>query len=234
MEDVIEIDLIEIWHIIIKKLWIILAATLACMTISTLYTKLLIPEKFESYATMIVNTRQDQSASVTNDQINSAKQLVLTYSYILKSDTILDKVIDNLNLTNIEGFESITSKKLSEDIVNIQQVDTTQVMRITATTIDPTISSRIVSEIVKLAPNMIISTVKAGSVEVISYPKPNYQKVSPSLTKNALIGAFLGMMVSTGIIILLALLDNTVKTDEDITKRLGLLVIGVIPSIEER
>ena len=45
---------------------------------------------------MIVNTRQDTTSNVTSDQINSATKLVSTYSIIIKSDTVLQQVIDNL------------------------------------------------------------------------------------------------------------------------------------------
>ena len=47
---------------------------------------------------MIVNTRQDVNANVTSDQINSATKLVSTYSIIIKSDTVLQQVINDLGL----------------------------------------------------------------------------------------------------------------------------------------
>ena len=58
---------------------------------------------------MIVNTRQDTTSNVTSDQINSATKLVSTYSIIIKSDTVLQQVIDNLGL-------SLTYEKLAERV----------------------------------------------------------------------------------------------------------------------
>ena len=60
----------------------------------------LITPQYESSALMIVNTRQDTTSTVTSDQINSATKLVSTYSIIIKSDTVLQQVIDDLGLSS--------------------------------------------------------------------------------------------------------------------------------------
>lgn len=232
-EDIITINLKEFFTELLNHIVAIILVTFAFAIVGFCFTKFLIPEKFEANATMIVNTRQDQNGTVTNDQINSAKQLVTTYAVILKSDTIMEQVIENLNLREIEGWEELTAEDFAKDIVEVAQVDSTQVMRITATTNDADLSADIVTEIVNMAPDMIINTVKAGSVEVISAPKANYEKVAPSVMKNTAICAFLGMVLVVGVVILKKLLDNTFKTDEDITKHIGLTVLGVIPSYKD-
>lgn len=235
MEDTYEIDLREIFGLIKNRLAVIICCTIACAAIAVAATIFLMPEKFQSDATLIVNTRDAAtSATVTNDQINSAKQLVDTYAVILKSDTVMDTVIEKLNLTSVEGFEEVTAKTLAEDIVTIAQVDSTQVMRISAVTTNADLSTDIVTEIVNLAPDMIINTVKAGSVEIISAPKAQDEKVSPSLTKNTAIGGMLGLVISMGSVVLSGLLDRTFKSDEDIVRHLELPVLGVIPDVEKK
>ena len=234
MEDeIITIDLKEVFTQLMNNLITIIVVTLSFAAIGFCFTKFVIPEKFEASATMIVNTRRDQNAGITNDQINSAKQMVTTYAVILKSDTVVEQVIENLDLRSIDGWEEITAEDFAKNIINVEQVSSTQVMKITAKTIDADLSADIVSEIVSIAPEMIINTVKAGSVEIISAPKANYKKVSPSLTKNTLICAFIGMILSIGFVLIKYLMDNTFKTDEDIVKHLGIPVLGVIPSYKD-
>ena len=79
--------------------------------------------KYDSSALMIVNTRQDVNANVTSDQINSATKLVSTYSIIIKSDTVLQQVIDNLGL-------NLTYAKLNKR-VTVAAVYDTQDMKLT-------------------------------------------------------------------------------------------------------
>ena len=52
---------------------------------------------------------------------------------------------------------------------------------------------------------------------------------SPSVMKNTLIGAILGILIAAGIIILVFMLDDTVKTPEDVETYLGLNVLASIP-----
>ncbi len=232
-EDFLTIDLKELFNVVKNNLVFIISLTLSFALISGFYTKLMIPKTYSAQATMIVNTRPDQNAVVTYDQINSAKQLVGTYAVILKSDTVIDKVIENLNLTSLKGWEEITAEKLAKNIT-VEAVDATQVIKISAITIDPDLSADIVAEIVDIAPDMIINTVKAGSVEIISSPRANYKKVAPSTSKNVLIATFLGAVISIGLTIMVYMLDNTFKSEEDILKQLQLPVLGVIPTISNK
>jgi len=54
-------------------------------------------------------------------------------------------------------------------------------------------------------------------------------QTSPSTKKNVLIGALAGLILSAGIIILLTLMDDTIKSEEDIENYLGLTTLASIP-----
>ena len=218
------IDLKEIFYIIKNNLITIIAVTIVFALIGALITAFLLTPQYEATATMIVNTRQDQTATITNDQITSAKNLVSTYSIIVKSDTVLNKVIKNLKL-------SITYETMKEK-VTVSAVDATQVMQIAVQDADPALAKSIVSEIIKVAPDIIKDMVEAGSVKVISEARVGENPVSPSLKKNVAIAGLLGFVLCVGIVLLKEMLNNTFKTDEDITKHLGLVVLGVIPEVE--
>ena len=90
------IDLTEILSAVRQHLLELIFVTLAAALVGFTASKFLMAPKYESSALMIVNTRQDVNANVTSDQINSATKLVSTYSIIIKSDTVLQQVIDNL------------------------------------------------------------------------------------------------------------------------------------------
>ena len=91
------IDLLELFNEILRHIWVILAVTLVTGVATLFGVKTFVTPQYESSALMIVNTRQDSSANVTSDQINSAVKLVDTYSIIIKSRTVLQQVIDDLN-----------------------------------------------------------------------------------------------------------------------------------------
>lgn len=219
-----EIDLREVFLLLKHNLIAIVATTLVSAIVGLMITMFLITPQYEASATMIVNTRQDQSATVTNDQIMSAKNLVSTYSIIVRSDTVLMSVINNLKLS--ETYEELSKK------VVVSAVDATQVMRISYQNPDPQYAKTVVQEITKVAPGVIQDMVEAGSVKVISEARVGTEPVSPSIKKNTAIAGILGMVLSVSVVLIKELFNNTFKTSEDIQSRLGLTVLGVIPEID--
>lgn len=219
------IDLIEILSAVRQHLLELIFVTLAAALVGFMASKFLMTPKYDSSALMIVNTRQDVNANVTSDQINSATKLVSTYSIIIKSDTVLQQVIDNLGL-------NLTYAKLNKR-VTVAAVDDTQVMKITVQSDSPEWARQVCEQIITVAPDVIKEAVEAGSVKVISNPSLATEPVSPNIMKNTMLAAAVGFVLVIGIIVLQVLLDNKINTEEDVTKYLDMTVLGVIPQYDQ-
>lgn len=219
------IDLTEILSAVRQHLLELIFVTLAAALVGFMASKFLMTPKYDSSALMIVNTRQDVNANVTSDQINSATKLVSTYSIIIKSDTVLQQVIDNLGL-------NLTYAQLNKR-VTVAAVDDTQVMKITVQSDSPEWARQVCEQIITVAPNVIKEAVEAGSVKVISNPSLATEPVSPNIMKNTMLAAAVGFVLVIGIIVLQVLLDNKINTEEDVTKYLDMTVLGVIPQYDQ-
>lgn len=219
------IDLREMILLIRKNLLRVVALTVLFAVAGLVISMFLLRPEYEASATMIVNSREDAAAqaSITNDQITSATKLVETYSVILTSDTVLDRTIADLGLDM--DYEELLEK------VTVESVNSTQVMRISARDEEPELAQDIVASIVEQAPEIIIQTVKAGSVEIISQPKVGEEPVSPKKMVNTAVAGLLGLVLGLGMVFLGNVLNNKFMTDDDIHKKLGLTVLGVIPQI---
>lgn len=219
------IDLVEILYAIRQHLLEVILATVVAAIIGFAASKFLMTPQYSSSAMMIVNTRQDVTSNVTSDQINSATKLVATYSIIIKSDTVLQQVIENLGL-------GMTYSELNSR-VSVQAVDDTQVMKITVNSTSPEWAQTVCDEILAVSPDIIKEAVEAGSVKVISKASLNPNPVSPNVKKNTALGAMVGLVLALGVIVLQVILDNKINTEEDVTKYLDMTVLGVIPQYEE-
>lgn len=219
------IDLTEILSAVRQHLLELIFVTLAAALVGFTASKFLMNPKYDSSALMIVNTRQDVNANVTSDQINSATKLVSTYSIIIKSDTVLQQVIDNLGL-------NLTYAKLNKR-VTVAAVDDTQVMKITVQSDSPEWARQVCEQIITVAPDVIKEAVEAGSVKVISNPSLATEPVSPNIMKNTMLAAAVGFVLVISIIVLQVLLDNKINTEEDVTKYLDMTVLGVIPQYDQ-
>mgnify|MGYP004440491221 FL=1 len=219
------IDLTEILSAVRQHLLELIFVTLVAALVGFTASKFLMNPKYDSSALMIVNTRQDVNANVTSDQINSATKLVSTYSIIIKSDTVLQQVIDNLGL-------NLTYAQLNKR-VTVAAVDDTQVMKITVQSDSPEWARQVCEQIITVAPDVIKEAVEAGSVKVISNASLATEPVSPNIMKNTMLAAAVGFVLVIGIIVLQVLLDNKINTEEDVTKYLDMTVLGVIPQYDQ-
>ena len=215
------IDLLEVLNAVRQHLLAVILATVILAAAGFGVSKFLITPQYEASALMIVNTRQDITSNVTSDQINSATKLVSTYSIIIKSDTVLQQVIDNLGL-------SLTYQQLASR-VTVSAVDDTQVMKVTVKSDNPEWARQVCEQITAISPDVILESVEAGSVKVISNAAIN---PAPNVGRNTMLGGVLGLVISVGIILLTVLLDNKIHTEDDIAKYLDLAVVGVIPEYQ--
>lgn len=223
-DDYDTIDLLEVLEVVRQHILIIVLVTVIAAAAGFGFSRFVMVPQYEASALMIVNTRQDTTANVTSDQINSATKLVSTYSIIIKSDTVLQQVISNLGLT-------LTYDQLKER-VTVSAVDDTQVMQITVRSDNPEWARQVCEQITTISPDVILESVEAGSVKLISQAAVTPEPVSPNVMKNTAIAALLGLVVSIGIVVLRELLDNKIKSEDDVRKYLDLPVVGVIPDYE--
>lgn len=224
-DQYVEIDLFEILSLLKSHWLVIVFVTIIFGAIGYAGTEFLLTPQYEASVNMIVNTRADNTTTVSNDNISSAKSLVSTYAIIIKGNTVLNDVIDRLNLDM--DYEELSAK------VNVSAIDDTQVMKISVTDPDPSLAKQIVAEIARLSPQEIIDAVEAGSCKVISRVTATDEPISPSKTKNTAIAALLGMVIVVAIIVIRDFISNYIVDDNDIQKYLDLPVLGVIPEIEE-
>ena len=221
----LEIDLLELFNALKKSIVWIVAATLICAVLGFCYSKFLITPQYEASVNMIVNTRSENAGNVTNDNITSAKNMVSTYAIIIKSNRVLNEVIENLEL-NVD-YEKMARK------VEVESVNSTPVMEVVVTDPDPERAALIVEQIAKIAPKKIVEAVEAGSCKVISDVETGKDPVSPSVMKYTALLAMVGLVLSAGLVILKELFSNYIEDDADVAKYLGLPVLGVIPEVED-
>lgn len=177
---------------------------------------------------LVVNAENNQNpnTTITNDQLTTAQELVNTYSVILTSDTVLDQVISDLNLKT-------DATTLAKNIT-VEGVNQTQVLKITVKDANPQVAKNIANDIARVAPDVIIRTVKAGSVEVVSDAKLESKPVFPNAALFSVIGLLIGLFGTYITLLVRDLLDHTFDSEEDVEKCLDISVIGVIPVVQTK
>ena len=228
MEDNFERDygmvVLELLQALKEKIALILVMTVICAGLSWGVSSFILPKKYEASVNMIVNTRTEIVGVVTSDSISSAQDLVDTYAIIIKSNKVLNQVIDTLGL-------SMSYEELSEQI-RVDPIRNTQVMKIAAQCPDAAQAALIVQTISEIAPSIVEDAVEAGSCKVVSDVYTSTKPVTPDVPRNTMIVAALGFLAVCSLVILRELFNDYIVDEADMEKRLGLTAIGVIPDVE--
>ena len=219
-----ELDLRDLWHMVANRWQFIVVIPLVAMLISAVVSIFFITPQYQSSATLLV-LKQQPEQSLQYSDLQISRQLVQTYREIARSRRVLDSVIDNLKLDYSYG-------QLREK-VEVTSVRDTEVIHITVTDPNPRLARRIANQVADSFKAQTEEIMQLESVTILDYAVIPSRPVSPRIPLNIAIALVVGLMVAAGLVFLLEYLDNTVKTPEDVQEYLGLLVLGIIPYVEE-
>ncbi|RDW21463.1 capsular biosynthesis protein [Oceanobacillus arenosus] len=226
MEETISLK--EIFEVIKKRLLLISALTLGAAIIAAVISYFVLTPTYEASSQFIVNQEiQDPNAQLNTGNIQTDLQLINTYNVIIKTPAILDKVIEELNLEYSVGT-------LSEKIA-VSSAENSQVVTVTATDEDPAQAVKIANSTVGIFQNEIPELMNVNNVNILTVAQlsPNPKPVAPNPILNIAIAIVLGIMVGVGLAFLLEYLDNSITTEDDVEKKLGLPVLGVISRVSD-
>lgn len=222
-DDEMEIDLKELFFVLLSKWHLIFLTGILCALIGLLSAMFFIPEKFESKTSIYVYDQQKDGISYTDLQVSTV--LTKDYEVLIKSRTVLEDVIESLDLDMSYGALS--------SAVTVTVPESTRIVEIRVSTADPYLSKDIADAVCEIARKSIVEIMGVDAVNVVETANLPEGKSGPSVSKYTMLGGILGGVAACGIIILLFLLNDTIRTQEDVEKYLGVSVLGAIPYEEE-
>lgn len=233
----------DLLTLLLSRVWFIIICTVVIGAASFLTAKFIMPPKYESYTTMYVKNQnsvsQDTNNNVDLNDLNASKSLVSTYIAVLKSNQVMNEVgvrlLDSFEESELREVFTIEDGKIDTDQIkecySMSAVDETEVMKITANTINPELSAEMCTLIGDIAPEFLIRVVGAGSVEIVDEAVPNDKPVSPNIPLISLIGLIIGFCLAVFIVLLIDFFDDTVKESEQLTKKFNKAIIGEVDSM---
>lgn len=223
-----EIDLKELFNIFWSKKVQILLVVIIFMVIGAVYTIGLKTPMYSSSTTLLLvmsdKTGSGETNSITTTDITLNSKLVSTYSVLVKSDNVLRQVISNLGID-----EDATTLKKN---INVTSVEDTEVIKITVTHKNPTYAAKIANEIANVFSEKINEIYNINNIYIVDKAEISNQPSNINHVKDVILFAFVGLVLAVAYVFVLNMLDNTIKTSEDIENGFGIPVLVTIPLIE--
>lgn len=226
-----EIDLIELSKKIVKHLPMIIIFSIILGAASFLLSKFVITPKYDSNTTMIVsnsNQNNDPNNPQTNvelGQIQANKALISTYSEIVKSKGIAERVINNLGLDM--DYEEFSSK------VSIEPVKDTQIISVKVVDTIPERAMDIANETANIFKSSIGEIMNVDNIQILDGAILPEEASSPNIKKNTAIGIILGFVLGIAVVLFKEIADSSIKSSEEVTEYFDIPVIGIVPDSKQ-
>ena len=218
-----EIDLRELFEYFKAKIFSILIITILIMIAGNIYTTLTRVPLYKSDTTIVLVSETNTQNNFTDLQMN--KNLVDTYSEIIKSRKVLNPVIKNLGLDY--SYNDLKNN------VTVSSVTNTEIIRVSVSDKNPERAKEIANEIGSVFSEKIQKIYKLNNVSIVDKAITAKSPYNINYIKDNLIYVAIGLVLSCGLVFIKFYFDTTIKTSEEIENKLGLTVVGIVPKVEK-
>ena len=219
--NIVEIDLLEIISILLNRFWVIFGAALLAAAAGFMISKFVLTPTFES-TTKIYILNKSENTTVTYSDVQMGTQLTKDYAELINSRYVLETVIGQLSLPEME-YKDLLKK------VSVHTPTDTRIVSITVTDYDPQQAQNIANCIREVAGEHIQNVMDIEAVNVVEEANLPTVKAGPSVVKWTAVGGILGVFLVCAVILIHCLLDDSIKSSEDVEKYLGLSTLALIP-----
>jgi len=219
----------ELIDIVFAHIKMIIGITFLTGLLAFTISQFFITPQYEASVKLFVNnSRAGQTDTTSISDLNASERLVNTYMEIVKSNTVLGKVANKVAASDNLVYSLENLKKM----VSTQAVKNTEIFYVKVTSENPEHAQLLANQIAADAPVEIMDFVEATSVKVIDNASLPTRPATPNVKLNTAVGLLLGLVLSVLLVLLLDMLDVTIRAEEDLKNLTGLPVLGVIPCIE--
>lgn len=219
--NIVEIDLLEIISILLNRFWVIFGAALLAAAAGFMISKFVLTPTFES-TTKIYILNKSENTTVTYSDVQMGTQLTKDYAELINSRYVLETVIGQLSLPEME-YKDLLKK------VSVHTPTDTRIVSITVTDYDPQQAQNIANCIREVAGEHIQNVMDIEAVNMVEEANLPTVKAGPSVVKWTAVGGILGVFLVCAVILIHYLLDDSIKSSEDVEKYLGLSTLALIP-----
>ena len=218
-----QIDLLEVANVIWQKIW----AVIMCFVIGAVlfggYTKMMVTPQYTATSMIYILGRTTSISSIAELQLSSA--LTADFTIMAKSRAVINGVIKEMDL-------NMTYDQLKNS-VNITNPSDSHILQIEVTTPDPKLAKDISNTMANAVAENIASVMATDKPSIAEKAVTPGAPSSPNLMKNIAMGGIVGAALAVGLIVLGYMMDDTIKTEEDVRKYLQINTLASV-SLEKK
>ena len=237
-----EISLGDIIKAMGKKITLIITLSLVFAIGAYAISAYLTTPMYTSSTEVFVRNAKAANQGQTASDMTLSKNLLSPYKKVLLNNSLLEKVANELNeLKKDPEFNTGFLKEKDYTMSNVKSMikvsldEDSQVITINVTSANPKEAKAVNLLLQKNFPEEVTRVINTGEAIPLYEPTLPTSPSSPNIIRNTLIGAILGFVIATAIIILMFMTDAAIHSETDLTDVFSdVSVLGVIPVIQTK
>ena len=217
------IDIMQIFSVLLRNWFVIVCVSILGAVFGFVYSNFFITPLYRANATMLVDLRNSVQDDLSAEKINNAEKYVTTFTYVMKTNTVLQPVINKLELN--ESVDSLGNK------LQINKMDGTLLIRVAINHENPQDALEIVKAVCETAPDVINQRITSCYIIEIEAPSVTGSPVTPNVTRYTIFGAGAGAAFAVMVLLLISFLNNKIRSVLDLQNTVDLPLLGVIPTL---
>ena len=197
-----EIDLIGVLRYLIKRIRIVIGATVICGVLAFTVCQFFLPRQYVASTRVFILSRS-QAENVTAADFVMSDYMVSDCKVLVTGQNVTDIVIGKLDL-------QMTHEALSRKI-RVSAESNTRVLQISVTDRDPQVASDIANCVREVAAEQIKSIMGVDAVNLVYEAKVPQTPSSPNVLKNTILFAALGFISSVCVLAMAFFLHESNK-----------------------
>ena len=219
-EKQIEIDLMGLLKYWKKRILIVLAAVLVFAAFGLMYSATCVTPQYVAETRLYVLNRSS-TIGVQGSDYQVSTYMLQDYQILITGKNVTKEVVKQLNL-------SISPDALRSKI-SVSAPEETRVLQIKVSDTDPVMAANIANKVCEVAMQELKRLTDADAVHQVYEAEVPLRSVNPGVERIVMIAALCGLGLSLGIMAIMFILDDSIRTEEDVERYLGLSVLGAIP-----
>lgn len=217
-EKELEIDLRELSWAVLKRWWLVAIGGLLGVLLAGIYTFRIATPMYQASSAIYMRGSGNTVASLQDLQIGA--ELTNDYEEIFKSRPIMEEVIEKVGLN--------TSYKALASRIQLSNPADTRILRITVNSSDPVEATNIVNTLVQVGMDSV-KEIDAKEPYLIEEAVVDWDKISPSVRKNLMLGGLAGIFVVVALVVFQYLVNDRIRTVEELEAVLQGPVLASLP-----
>lgn len=216
----IEIDLLELLFALRKRIVVIILTALLGAGVFGIYNFFIAEPVYESTAKIYILSQSTSLTSFADIQISSS--LAKDYNEMLYSRPVVQQVVQNLGL----DYSYEDAKRM----LTVSNPTDTRVLNISCRSTDMNEACNMANEFATVSKRQIADIMQTDEPTLFEKAVVNQKAVEPHKTRNTAIGFLLGLLIACAIVIIQYMMNDSLKSEEDIERFLGLNTLASIPN----